>query len=44
MAPVTFWEAPGAYIHWAARRKPAIFWSLVLGSFGPVFLVSLLST
>jgi hypothetical protein len=40
MAPVTFWESPGAYINWAARRKPAIFWSLVLGSFGPVFLVS----
>ncbi|KAF2159691.1 hypothetical protein M409DRAFT_29853 [Zasmidium cellare ATCC 36951] len=39
MAPVSFWSAPGSYIHWAARAKPAIFWSIVVGSMGPVFLV-----
>ncbi|TKA68963.1 hypothetical protein B0A55_06604 [Friedmanniomyces simplex] len=39
MAPVTFWSAPGTYIHWAARHKPAIFWSIVVGSMGPVVVV-----
>ncbi|KAK3115365.1 n19m, NADH-ubiquinone oxidoreductase 9.5 kDa subunit [Teratosphaeriaceae sp. CCFEE 6253] len=39
MAPVSFWTAPGSYIHWAARRKPAIFWSIVVGCFGPVIVV-----
>lgn len=39
MAPVSFWTTPGQYIQWAARYKPAIFWSIVLGSMGPVFLV-----
>ncbi|KAK4542532.1 hypothetical protein LTR36_006785 [Oleoguttula mirabilis] len=38
MAPVTFWSTPGQYIQWAARYKPAIFWSIVLGSMGPVFV------
>ena len=39
MAPVTFWREPLQYFHWAARRKPAIFWSMVLGSIGPVMMV-----
>lgn len=39
MAPVTFWAAPRQYINWAARHKPAILWSLVLGSFGPLIVV-----
>lgn len=39
MAPVSFWTAPGSYINWAARQKPAIFWSIVLGSFGPIMMV-----
>jgi len=39
MAPVSFWSTPGSYIHWAARAKPAIFWSIVIGSLGPVFVV-----
>ncbi|WPH03223.1 nadh-ubiquinone oxidoreductase 9.5 kda subunit [Acrodontium crateriforme] len=39
MAPVSFWTTPAAYIHWAARAKPAIFWSIVVGSLGPVTLV-----
>ncbi|EMC94051.1 hypothetical protein BAUCODRAFT_124787 [Baudoinia panamericana UAMH 10762] len=38
MAPVAFWSNPGAYINWAARAKPAIFWSIVVGGFGPVLL------
>ncbi|KAK3634346.1 n19m, NADH-ubiquinone oxidoreductase 9.5 kDa subunit [Elasticomyces elasticus] len=39
MAPVSFWSTPGTYIHWAARHKPAIFWSMVVGSMGPVVVV-----
>ncbi|KAG9597480.1 hypothetical protein KCU77_g5904, partial [Aureobasidium melanogenum] len=36
MAPVQFWSTPGLYVKWAARNKPAIFWSIVVGSVGPV--------
>ncbi|KAF2768335.1 hypothetical protein EJ03DRAFT_328373 [Teratosphaeria nubilosa] len=36
MAPVSFFDKPGQYVAWAIRRKPAIFWSLVVGSMGPV--------
>lgn len=36
MAPVQFWSTPGLYVKWAARNKPAIFWSIVIGSVGPV--------
>lgn len=39
MAPVTFWQAPGTWIHYMARRKPALFWSVVVGSLGPVSMV-----
>ena len=39
MAPVAFWSAPRAYCQWAVRAKPAIFWSMILGGFGPVFIV-----
>ena len=39
MAPVQFWSTPGLYIKWAARNKPAIFWSIVVGSVGPVMAV-----
>ncbi|KAI6809551.1 hypothetical protein KC343_g4413 [Hortaea werneckii] len=36
MAPVEFFEAPAKYFRWAIRQKPAIFWSLVIGTMGPV--------
>ncbi|CAK1364546.1 NADH-ubiquinone oxidoreductase [Cercospora beticola] len=39
MAPVSFWQAPGTWIHYMARRKPALFWSVVVGSLGPVTMV-----
>lgn len=39
MAPVSFWSTPGSYIAWAARYKPAIFWSIVVGSCGPAIVV-----
>lgn len=40
MAPVSFWQAPGTWIHYMARRKPALFWSVVVGSLGPVTMVN----
>nr|POF07144.1 nadh-ubiquinone oxidoreductase 9.5 kda subunit [Quercus suber] len=39
MAPVHFWSNPVSYVQWAARAKPAILWSIVVGSMGPVILV-----
>ena len=42
MAPVHFWREPLRYIHWAARAKPAIFWSLCVGSIGPIMMVRVL--
>ncbi|KAJ9625782.1 n19m, NADH-ubiquinone oxidoreductase 9.5 kDa subunit [Taxawa tesnikishii (nom. ined.)] len=36
MAPVDFWQSPRAYVRWASHAKPAIFWSLVVGTLGPV--------
>lgn len=39
MAPVQFWSTPLTYLHWAARRKPAIFWSFIVGGMGPITVV-----
>lgn len=39
MAPVSFWTTPFQYIHWASRAKPAIFWSIIVGSTGPIMVV-----
>ncbi|KXL47853.1 hypothetical protein M433DRAFT_157457 [Acidomyces richmondensis BFW] len=39
MAPVSFFEHPRQYMVWAARVKPAIFWSCVIGCIGPVMVV-----
>jgi hypothetical protein len=35
-----FWAAPITYIRWAARERPAYFWSVVIGATGPVMLVT----
>lgn len=40
MAPVSFWQSPTTYIRWASRAKPAIFWSIVVGSFGPIIAIT----
>lgn len=40
MAPVEFFNSPSQYIRWAARVKPAIFWSIVVGCVGPVMCVT----
>lgn len=33
-----FWAGPLRYARWASREKPAYFWSVVIGSLGPVSL------
>lgn len=41
VVPITprFWANPVRFVKWAAREKPAYFWSVVLGSMGPVMMV-----
>jgi len=34
-----FWAGPLRYMRWASREKPAYFWSVVIGSLGPVSMV-----
>ncbi len=31
-----FWSTPLKYCRWAAREKPALFWSVVIGAAGPL--------
>lgn len=31
-----FWSTPLKYCRWAARERPALFWSVVVGAAGPV--------
>lgn len=31
-----FWSAPFKYCAWAAREKPALFWSVIIGAAGPL--------
>lgn len=33
-----FWRQPLQYLRWASHEKPAIFYSLVIGSLGPLTL------
>ncbi|KXT14816.1 hypothetical protein AC579_9650 [Pseudocercospora musae] len=41
MAPVTFWQAPTQWMSYMVRKKPALFWSVVVGSVGPVALFTI---
>lgn len=41
MSTPLFWSTPIRYLRWASHEKPAIFWSLIIGSMGPVALVGL---
>ncbi|KAJ5745310.1 NADH-ubiquinone oxidoreductase subunit [Penicillium odoratum] len=41
MSAPQFWSTPLRYIRWASHEKPAIFFSLIIGSMGPVALVGL---
>ncbi|CAI4211081.1 unnamed protein product [Parascedosporium putredinis] len=36
MSSPRFWATPAKYMRWAARERPAYFWSLVIGVVGPV--------
>ena len=33
---IEFFKNPIRYLHWASVAKPAYFWSVVVGSFGPL--------
>lgn len=33
-----FWAGPIRYCRWAARERPAYFWSVVVGAIGPISL------
>ncbi|KAI9664298.1 MAG: hypothetical protein M1829_005853 [Trizodia sp. TS-e1964] len=35
-----FWSQPIRYLRWAAHEKPAIFYSIVVGSMGPITLLT----
>jgi hypothetical protein len=34
-API-FWSTPLKYCRWAARERPALFWSVIIGATGPI--------
>ncbi|PLN78025.1 hypothetical protein BDW42DRAFT_175672 [Aspergillus taichungensis] len=38
MSTPQFWSTPFRYLRWASIEKPAIFYSLMIGSMGPVML------
>ncbi|KAI6084980.1 NADH-ubiquinone oxidoreductase 9.5 kDa subunit [Hypoxylon rubiginosum] len=35
-----FWAGPLRYWRWAAREKPAFFWSVIIGGTGPLMLAT----
>ena len=35
-----FFSTPLKYLHWASIEKPAIFYSLIVGSLGPVLVAT----
>ncbi|KAI1504940.1 hypothetical protein F5X99DRAFT_405576 [Biscogniauxia marginata] len=35
-----FWAGPLRYWRWAARERPAYFYSIVIGALGPITLVT----
>jgi hypothetical protein len=41
MSAPQFWSTPLRYLRWASHEKPAIFYSIIIGSCGPVALVTL---
>lgn len=41
MSSPQFWQTPLRYLRWASHEKPAIFYSIIVGSMGPVALVTL---
>ncbi|KAK2756569.1 hypothetical protein FQN54_005462 [Arachnomyces sp. PD_36] len=41
MSTPQFWSTPIRYLRWASHEKPAIFYSICVGSMGPVALFGL---
>ena len=41
MSAPLFWSTPFRYLRWASHEKPAIFYAVVIGSTGPLFLAGL---
>lgn len=41
MSKPAFFSTPFRYMRWASHERPAIFYSIVMGSLGPVALVTL---
>ncbi|KAJ5223618.1 NADH-ubiquinone oxidoreductase 9.5 kDa subunit [Penicillium chermesinum] len=41
MSTPHFWSTPLRYLRWASHEKPAILFSLIIGTTGPIALVSL---
>ncbi|KAM0794987.1 putative NADH-ubiquinone oxidoreductase 9.5 kDa subunit [Usnea florida] len=39
MSAPQFFQQPFRYLRWASHEKPAIFYSFIVGSFGPLSLV-----
>ncbi|KAI9711528.1 MAG: hypothetical protein M1820_002092 [Bogoriella megaspora] len=35
-----FYRTPFKYLRWASHEKPAIFYSCIVGSFGPIMMVA----
>ncbi|KAH7316829.1 NADH-ubiquinone oxidoreductase 9.5 kDa subunit [Stachybotrys elegans] len=33
-----FWSGPLRYCRWAARERPALFWSVAIGAAGPIMM------
>ncbi|KFY38298.1 hypothetical protein V495_06656 [Pseudogymnoascus sp. VKM F-4514 (FW-929)] len=40
MSTPRFFSQPLKYLHWAAIQKPAIFYSIIVGSMGPVLVLT----
>ncbi|OBT84138.1 hypothetical protein VE02_07491 [Pseudogymnoascus sp. 03VT05] len=40
MSTPRFFSQPLKYLHWAAIEKPAIFYSIIVGSMGPVLVLT----
>ncbi|KAI9667118.1 MAG: hypothetical protein M1831_001295 [Alyxoria varia] len=34
-----FWRQPIRYMRWASHEHPALFWSVMIGSMGPVLVI-----
>lgn len=41
MSKPSFWSTPLRYFRWASHERPAYFWSILIGSTGPVAMVGI---